>query len=146
VTFTSNTTLVRHLDSLTTHWARSRCHPADRRRGRRPSRSPVSYSFIKSRFWLAAGVGLVRQNQIVGRRGGRVPALRRGQLNGVDITPTGTVTPYVTFMAGAGGSSSGTTPRPSRRGNATPVTANPAAGFHFVRWTSGGSLYSTATR
>jgi hypothetical protein len=150
VGFSAVTTLVRHLDSLTTPLGTFNDVILLAVDVKATTTFPFplpnyTFNFINSRFWLARGVGLVRQNQMAVAEEAEYQALRSGKINGNDITPTGTVTHTVTFTAGAGGAISGTTPQTVAHGaNATAVTASANAGFHFVRWTSAGVEYSTS--
>ncbi len=101
-----------------------------------------TFDFIDSRFWLARGVGLIRQNQKLDPDDAVYQVLDSGQVNGQPIDFH-----TLTFQAGLGGSVS---PAASQTvvhgGSAAAVTASPATGYHFVGWTSGGASYpGTAT-
>ena len=64
-----------------------------------------------------------------------------------DLTITANFAPAtytVSFQAGTGGNiSSGTTQVVEHGQDASPVTATPSTGYRFVKWTKGGSDYST---
>ena len=75
------------------------------------------------------------------------PRTDSGVTADISVTANFAINTYtLTYTAGANGSISGTTPQTVNHGsNGTAVTAVPAAGYHFVNWTPGGSTVNPRT-
>jgi hypothetical protein len=103
-----------------------------------------TYPIRDSFMYLAKNVGLVRQTQGADADDATDQVLASGKINNVTIVPTGVVNHTVRFTAGDNGTLSGSAMQTvPHGGSASAVTANPDPGYRFVRWTSGGNLFST---